>query len=125
MSRKQFIKSQGATCKNWYWSWSFVNEAEKFVIFGIWDKYDEGGKAKILSKGWAITHKGKRSPGYRQSREHIRLIEEEDYQLKTFPMEYATADESDQEAPAKIKAFTPVLSDKRLIRIENCWFALN
>ena len=91
----------------------------------MWDKYDEGGKAKILSKDWAISHKGKRSLGYLQSREHIRLIEEEGYQLKTFPMGYTTADESDQEAPAKIKGFTPELSDKKLIRIENCWFALD
>ena len=123
MNRKQFIESHGATCKNWYWSWSFINEAKKFVIFGIWDKYDEGSKAKILSKSWAISHKGKRSPGYPQSREHIRLIEEEGYQLKTFPMEYTTADENDQEAPAKIKGFTPELSAKMLIRVENSWYA--
>lgn len=125
MNRKQFIESQGATCKNWYWSWSFINEAEKFVIFGAWDKYDEGGRIKILSKSWAISHKGKRSPGYPQSREHIRLIEEEGYQLKTFPMKYTTADENDQEAPAKIKGFTPELRDKKLIRGENCWYALD
>ena len=78
-----------------------MNEAEKFIIFGIWDKYDEGGKAKILSKDWAITRKGKRSPGYRQSREHIRLIEEEGYQLKTFPMEYMVADEKRSRGPCK------------------------
>lgn len=125
MNRKQFIESQGATCKNWYWSWSFINEAEKFVIFGAWDKYDEGGKVKILSKIWSINHKGKRSPGYPQSREHIRLIEEEGYRLKTFPMEYTTADEHDPEAPAKIKGFTPKLSDKTLIRVEDSWYALD
>ncbi len=31
MNRKQFIESQGATCKNWTWSWSFVNEKEKTI----------------------------------------------------------------------------------------------
>ncbi|MCW0312025.1 hypothetical protein NB694_001825 [Pantoea ananatis] len=25
MNRKQFIQSEGATCSNWTWSWSFVN----------------------------------------------------------------------------------------------------
>ncbi len=123
MNRKQFIESQGATCKNWSWSWSFINETEKFIIFGAWDKYDSGNKALIFSKDWAISHKGKRSQGYRQSREHIRLIEEEGYQLKTFPMEYTVADENDEEAPAKIKGFTPELSPKKLIRIENNWYA--
>ncbi len=121
MSRKQFIESQGATCKNWFWSWSFINEAKKFIIFGMWDTRDESGE--ILCESWVISHKGKRSHGYPQSREHIRLIEEEGYLLKTFPMEYTTADENDPEAPAKIKGFTPELSDKKLIRDENCWFA--
>jgi len=25
MTRKEFIVSNGATCKNWNWSWSFIN----------------------------------------------------------------------------------------------------
>ena len=103
MNRKQFIESQGATCRNWYWSWSFINETDKFIIFGAWDVYDSGNKTLILSKDWAISRKDKRCPGYRQSREHIRLIEEDSYQLKTFPMEYMAADENDESAPAKIK----------------------
>ena len=39
MKRKQFIESFGATCKNWTWSWSFVNHDEKLVIFGAWDDH--------------------------------------------------------------------------------------
>jgi len=105
MSRKQFIESQGATCKNWTWSWSFINEPEKFIIFGAWDVYDDGNMTLILSESWEISRKGSRQPGYPQSREHIRLIEEEGYQLKTFPMEYMAADE-EEGAPAKIKGFT-------------------
>ena len=123
MNRKQFIESQGATCRNWYWSWSFINETDKFIIFGAWDVYESGNKTLILSKDWAISRKGKRCPGYRQSREHIRLIEEEGYQLKTFPMKYTEADQNDESAPAKIKGFTPELSHKKLIRIENSWYA--
>ena len=83
MSRKQFIESQGATCKNWTWSWSFINEAEKFIIFGAWDVYDDGDMTLILSEDWEISRRGGRQPGYPQSREHIRLIEEEGYKLKT------------------------------------------
>ena len=122
MSRKQFIESQGATCKNWNWSWSFINEAEKFVIFGAWDVYDNGNMTLIFSENWEISRKGSKQPGYPQSREHIRLIEEEGYQLKTFPMEYMAADE-EEGAPAKIKGFIPKLTDKKLVCINNSWYA--
>ena len=49
MSRKQFIESVGATCKNWNWSWSFVNHQEKFVIFGLWDVNEDG---LIFDQNW-------------------------------------------------------------------------
>lgn len=123
MNRKQFIESQGATCKNWNWSWSFINESMKFIIFGAWDVYDDGNLTLIFREDWSINKKGKAKLGYPQSREHIRLIEEEGYQLKTFPMEYMAADENDKGSPAKIKGFTPKLSNKKLIRIENSWYA--
>ncbi len=122
MNRKQFIESQGATCKNWNWSWSFINEPEKLIIFGAWDVYDKGNITLIFSEDWEISRKGSRQPGYPQSREHIRLIEEEGYQLKTFPMEYMAADE-EEGAPAKIKSFAPELTNKKIFRIDNSWYA--
>ena len=84
MNRKQFIESQGATCKNWTWSWSFVNESKRLVIFGAWDKNTSGKTAKILSEDWE-TERGHKQPGYAQALEHIRLIEEDGYRLMTFP----------------------------------------
>jgi 5-methylcytosine-specific restriction protein A len=84
MSRKQFIQSHGATCDNWYWSWSFINPSERIVIFGVWDRTADG---MIFAEGWNINRKGKKSKGYNQSRDHIRLIEEEGYRLMTFLME--------------------------------------
>jgi 5-methylcytosine-specific restriction enzyme A len=121
MSRKKFIESQGATCKNWTWSWSFINETEKFIIFGAWDVCDDGNLTLIFSEDWKINRKGFKQAGFPQSREHIRMIEEEGYQLKTFPMVYMAADE-DEGAPAKIKGFTPELTDKKLIHIDNNWY---
>ena len=53
LTRKQFIESQGATCRNWTWSWSFINEKEKVIIFGAWDVRTEGNTSLILSKSWA------------------------------------------------------------------------
>ena len=123
MNRKQFIESQGATCKNWTWSWSFVNHADRVVIFGAWDINDDGNRTLILKEDWAVSRRGKKQPAYPQSREHIRLIEDEGYRLQTFAMQYEAADPSDEEAPAKIKGFTPTLIDKELIRIGGSWYA--
>jgi 5-methylcytosine-specific restriction protein A len=87
MNRKKFIESHGASCDNWTWSWSFVNEAKRFVIFGAWDRLISGRRVKIFSKSWVTNAKGNTSKGYNQSLEHIRLIQEEGYQLFTFAMQ--------------------------------------
>lgn len=124
MSRKQFIKSQGATCLNWQWSWSFVNSKKKVIIFGAWDVHTKGTDARILSEEWVLNYKGQKNSGYKQSREHIRLIEEEGYQLKTFPIQYS-AEKQDRNGygPAKIHGFTATLSSKTLKRVGNNWYA--
>lgn len=124
MSRKQFITSHGATCRNWNWSWSFINESERFVIFGAWDRWDDGQSALILSERWTITKKGQKARGYPQSREHIRLIEEEGYRLLTFPMKYSDELKGDDESgPGKIGGFEPVLTEKILFRRGVEWYA--
>jgi len=74
MSRKQFIQSQGATCNNWNWSWSFVNHPKRFVIFGAWEEFTDGESVKIFAEDWRTNAKGYRSKGYNQSLEHIRLV---------------------------------------------------
>ena len=125
MSRKSFIESQGATCKNWAWSWSFVNIEKQTVIFGAWDHNTEGSRSLILSEAWATQKStGRRSPGFPQSREHIRLVEEHGYKLLTFPMIFS--DELKNEngiGPARIKGFDPVLTQKSLIRVGGNWYA--
>lgn len=93
MNRKQFIESLGAKCRNWMWSWSFVNDNERLVIFGAWDINQAGNKSLILSEDWEVSRRGRKQPAYAQSREHIRLIEEEGYRLATFPMVYSDANE--------------------------------
>jgi 5-methylcytosine-specific restriction enzyme A len=124
ISRKEFIESQGATCKNWTWSWSFVNHREKVVIFGAWDRYTKGSMALILSEDWSINSNGKKRPGFNQSREHIRLIEEQGYTLKTFPMKYSDANKDENDiGPAKIGDFTPRLDKKNLERVGKNWYA--
>jgi 5-methylcytosine-specific restriction protein A len=121
MTRTDFIESEGATCRNWNWSWSFVNEAQRFVIFGAWDKHTEGGRAKILGDDWERDAKGRRKPGYRQALEHIRLIQDEGFELRTFPMLFG---DRGGEGPAVIRGFTPKLTPKRLVRDGNAWYAV-
>ena len=48
MNRKQFIQSRGATCRNWTWSWSFINHDDQLVIFGAWDVERDQERAVIL-----------------------------------------------------------------------------
>jgi hypothetical protein len=96
MNRRRFIESLGAACQNWTWSWSFVNHKERFVVFGAWDINDDGNRTLILKEGWATSRRGRKQPAYPQSREHIRLIEEEGYRLKTFAMQYELADPDDE-----------------------------
>ena len=122
MNRKQFIQSHGATCNNWMWSWSFVNHKDKVVIFGAWKHLNEGGAALILSKEWRTSYRGREQPGFAQSREHIRLIEQNGYRLMTFPMIIADdTPRKDRNGPAKIKEFIQELSLKTLQRVGGKW----
>ncbi len=123
MNRKQFITSQGATCRNWTWSWSFINENDKIIIFGVWDLQTNGNISLILNEDWKISRKGRRQPAYEQAREHIRLIEEDGYILKTFQMKYSNANEEDGNGPAKIGGFEPKLTNKSLKQVGKCWYA--
>ncbi len=123
MNRRQFIESQGATCSNWQWSWSFIDERRKVIIFGEWDTNRERDRSLILDQDWQRSRTGKRNPGYGQAREHIRLVEEEGWQLKTFPMVYSGARERGGSGPATIGAITPVLSNKNVLRIGRRWYA--
>lgn len=123
MNRKQLIESHGATCRNWRWSWSFINEAERFIIFGAWDVNQSGTKSLILSEEWRVSRKGRKQAAYTESRDHVRLVEEEGYRLMTFPMVYSDAREEGGTGPATIGDFTPVLAQRVLIRLGSNWYA--
>ncbi|MBS1724665.1 MAG: HNH endonuclease [Armatimonadetes bacterium] len=123
MTRKQFIESKGATCKNWTWSWSFINEHERFIIFGAWDGLKAGRMAKIFCLSWETDGKGRKSKGFQQSLEHIRLIEEEGYRLYTFPMQHVEGT-LEETTTARIKSFTPELTLKSLVRVADDWYAV-
>ena len=123
MRRKQFIKSQGATCSNWSWSWSFVNHKRKFVIFGVWSDHVKGDIQTILGESWRISGKDRIQAGYTQAIEHIRLVEGKGYRLKTFVMEYS--DDYDANGPARIGSFEQKLYSKKLMKDGEDWLAID
>lgn len=122
-NRKAFIQSLGATCRNWTWSWSFVNEPEQRIIFGAWDINKNSGRTLILSDKWRVEN-GRRTRGYPQSLEHLRLVEEKGYELYTFNITHS--DELQDEhgnGPAKIKVFERTIIRKWLTREGGDWYA--
>ncbi|WP_312366063.1 HNH endonuclease [Ensifer sp.] len=123
MNRKEFVQSHGADCKNWNWSWSFVNHRERFVIFGMWQSEQKNRLGCILRKNWEISAKGRKNNGYGQALEHIRLIEAEGYRLQTFPMRGVARNPQEGElSPAAIAEFTPELSEGRLVVLADGWY---
>lgn len=124
MNRKQFIQSHGATCRNWTWSWSFINQDKRIVIFGAWDKDTSGSRSMILDEAWSRSSAGRKTAGYPEAREYLRLVEEEGYNLVTFPMIFSDdLHDADGIGPARIKAFGTELTAKSLIRIGPRWYA--
>ena len=120
MNRKQFIRSRGATCRNWTWSWSFINHDEQFVIFGAWDTEREKERAVILREDWEFSPSHKKQPGYTQAIEHIGFILQ-GYELFTFNMVHAP--NPDNPDVAVIKDFERRL-DHRFLRKEGpVWYA--
>lgn len=121
-SRKKFIESHGGSCNNWYWSWSFINKKEKFIIFGAWDtNLTRDGSTLIFSEEWEFRRERKQK-GFEQSLEHIRLIEEEGYKLFTFPMIRANPDSPNE--PAKILEFVPELTESWIFRKKESWYSI-
>ena len=111
MSIKKFIESNGATCRNWRWSWSYVNHAEKFVIFLEWQNDPHTELGVILDTRWEYID-GKKQNGWGQSIEHLDLIENHGYELKTFPCMMELPHK--KLTIAKRGDFTPQLTTKSL-----------
>ncbi|WP_254890761.1 hypothetical protein [Salmonella enterica] len=120
VNRKQFIQSRGATCRNWTWSWSFINHDEQFVIFGAWDTEREKERAVILREEWEFSASHKKQPGYTQAIEHIGFILQ-GYELFTFNMVHAP--NPDNPDVAVIKDFERRLDHRFLRKEETVWYA--
>ncbi len=116
-TRKTLIVSMGAEFKNAR-ALSFVNHDEKFVVFGAWEgKIDSNHQQLILHEGWTKSKTGnstRKLGSYTTAISHIRLIEDEGYQLKTF-IQKCKEEVGPNETP-KLKYVRPdTVSDMQLI----------
>lgn len=103
-----------------------MNHDKRIVIFGAWNHMAEGNGIKIMDDTWEFSRKNLRNPAFRQSVEHIRLIQEESYELKTFSI---TRSEKQQDEfgdePSKIKTYIPQLETKKLVKEGTKWLAVD
>lgn len=83
-SRFSYVKSHGVSGNNSY-AWSFINEEERFILFGAWTDLINDGKQLIFSDSndWMYLN-GRRQGWHTHSTKHIELILEEGYKLFTF-----------------------------------------
>jgi len=93
------------------------------VIFGVWEGEDKGKFRLILHKKWEYSAKGKRQPGYLQAVEHIRLVEDNGYALRTFSMRGVKRyPEQGDLSPSAIQDFTPELDNVQLVALPDGWY---
>ena len=125
MSRKKFVESQGATCANWNWSWSFVNHKDRIVIFGAWNYHAEPNSYLILHDDWKRSAKGKKQAGYSQAIEHLALVRDAGYALMTFTMFSAVNQVvEDRNGREKIGSFERKLTLRTLKKVGARYFAV-
>lgn len=125
MTRQGFIQSLHATCRNWRWSWAFVQHDNRWVIFGAWDVLTNKEYSVILDEDWERSpNTGRKQPGYSEALEYVGLVKNEGYFLKTFPMGRIAADPRNSPGIARIANFRPILSDCTLKKKNRQWLAI-
>ena len=119
VSRKRFMESEGFTCANWLWSWSFVNHDEKVIAFGAWNNaYVNESNVVILCERWQ--GKDREASGYNQALKHIALVEEQDYRYQIFNMIHGGYDAHGR---SKIAGIDPILRNAVVRKEEDNWIA--
>lgn len=115
------MMSHGATCKNWNWSWSFINEEKRQIYIGAWEGDEVGSHSLIFSENWRINGKGRKNNAYGQTSEHLSLVEHEEYSLFIFKMKARFT----EEGQIKISSFENKLIQKGLNRRNGNWYAID
>lgn len=122
MSRIQFAKRHGASCSNPRFAWSYINEIEKFVIFGAWDHETDLCMQKVFSYEWRHNENGNKNRAFNPSLRHVERIVEDGFRLFTFPM---TAKNDWVNGHPIIDSFKEELTEKSLVQCGKHFFAVN
>lgn len=124
MNRRDFITDEGATCRNWRWSWAFVNHGRALVISGAWDLHQQGTTYVLLDEAWERhIATGRRRPAFGEARDYLDLVLKHGYRLRIFPMGHMPLDPEEPEGTARIANFTPVLMEATLEKRDARWLA--
>ena len=121
-SRSEFAAKFGAMCVNPQFAWSYINDADKFVLFGAWEHEQSLDNCRILSESWKTNAAGRKNNGYGQSLKHINKIVDENFNLMTFSM---VAVDSHPSGPTKVKSFSEEIVPKTLVKIDGDYFAID
>lgn len=125
MSRKSFMQAHGASNRNDRYGWAFVNHDKKIVFFGAWDLNTQVDCALILSKHWEFNEQGRKQNAFGEALEYIKLVENEGYSLKTFPIIWDDDyDKQTKTGRAKIKKHIEELSDMTLKVLDGEYYAV-
>ncbi len=125
MSRKKFMESYGATNRNSRYGWAFVNHDEKQVYFGAWDVNTHRNSALIFSMDWELNNEGRRVNAFGEALEYIKLVENEGYSLRTFPIIWDEDNDGYIDTgSAKIKEYIEEVSDMSLDIIGGDYYAV-
>ncbi|OBS97277.1 hypothetical protein A9261_11710 [Vibrio tasmaniensis] len=125
MSRKKFMESYGATNRNARYGWAFVNHEKKEVYFGAWDVNTNRERSLIFSMDWKFNNDGRRVNAFGEALEYIKLVENEGYSLRTFPIIWDEDNDGYRDTgSAKIKEYIEEVSEMSLEVIGNEYYAL-
>lgn len=125
MSRKKFMESYGATNRNARYGWAFVNHEKKEVYFGAWDVNTNRERSLIFSMDWEFNNDGRRVNAFGEALEYIKLVENEGYSLRTFPIIWDEDNDGYSDTgSAKIKEYINEVSEMSLEVIGNEYYAL-
>jgi 5-methylcytosine-specific restriction protein A len=78
----------------------------------------------IFTEEWS-DNRGRKPPGFDESKQHLELIINKEYQLRTFKIIRNQYIDSEGKIVTKIKSFVPKLENKTLSKIGKNWYAIS